>query len=140
EAEVGGSSLPAIRVTLNLQQLYATGVSLDEVRRALNDANVMRPNGVVENDRHNWQVSTGGQMNRADQFAPLIVAWRDGAPIRLQDVARVEVSVEERNNIGFYNHRRVVLLIVRSHADAKILEIVDCIRSQVPHLEAMLPA
>ncbi|HZH56940.1 MAG TPA: efflux RND transporter permease subunit [Burkholderiaceae bacterium] len=140
EVEVGGSSLPAIRVTLNPQQLYAAGVSLDEVRRALNEANTLRPNGVVENDRHTWQVSTGGQMNRAAQFAPLIVAWRDGAPIRLQDVARVEDSVEDRNNIGFYNDRRAVLLIVRRQADANILETVDRIRSQVPQLEAMLPA
>lgn len=140
EVEVGGSSLPAVRVTLNPQALYAAGVALDDVRRALNDANVMRPNGVIENDRHHWLVSTGGQMNRAAQFAPLIVAWRNGAPIRLQDVARVEDSVEDRNNIGFYNDRRAVLLIVRRQADANIIETVDQIRSQVPQLEAMLPA
>lgn len=140
EVEVGGSSLPAIRVTLNPQALYAAGVALDEVRRALNDANTMRPNGLVENDRHHWLVTTGGQMNRAEQFAPLIVAWRDGAPIRLQDVATVENSVEDRNNIGFYNDRRAVLLIVRRQADANILQTVDDIRSRVPQFEAMLPA
>ncbi len=140
EVEVGGSSLPAVRVTLNPQALYAAGVSLDEVRRALNDANTMRPNGIVENERHHWLVSTGGQMNRAAQFAPLIVAWRDGAPIRLQDVAVVEDSVEDRNNIGFYNDKEAVLLIVRRQADANILETVDEIRSRVPQFEAMLPA
>ena len=140
EVEVGGSSLPAIRVTLNPQALYAAGVALDDVRRALNDANPMRPNGVVENERHNWLVSTGGQMNRAEQFAPLIVAWRNGAPIRLQDVATVENSVEDRNNIGFYNDRRAVLLIVRRQADANILQTVDEIRERVPQFEAMLPA
>lgn len=140
EVEVGGSSLPAVRVTLNPQALYATGVALDDVRRALNDANAMRPNGVVENDRQNWLVSTGGQMDRAAQFRPLIVAWRNGAPIRLRDVATVEDSIEDRNNIGFYNDRRAVLLIVRRQADANIIETVDNIRSQVPQLEAMLPA
>ncbi|MFA7668105.1 MAG: efflux RND transporter permease subunit [Burkholderiaceae bacterium] len=140
EVEVGGSSLPAVRVTLNPQALYAAGVALDEVRRALNDANTMRPNGVVENESHNWLVSTGGQMSRADQFAPLIVAWRNGAPIRLQDVATVEDSIEDRNKIGFYNDRRAVLLIVRRQADANIIKTVDAIRDQVPVLEAMLPA
>jgi Cation/multidrug efflux pump len=140
EVEVGGSSLPAVRVTLNPQALYAAGVALDDVRRALNDANPMRPNGVLENERHNWLVSTGGQMSRAEQFAPLIVAWRNGAPIRLKDVAVVEDSVEERNNIGFYNDRRAVLLIVRRQADANILETVDEIRSRIPQFEAMLPA
>ncbi|NYT23653.1 efflux RND transporter permease subunit [Alcaligenaceae bacterium] len=140
EVEVGGSSLPAVRVTLNPQALYAAGVALDEVRRALNDANTMRPNGVVENERHNWLVSTGGQMNRAEQFAPLIVSWRNGAPIRLRDVATVEDSIEDRNKIGFYNDRRAVLLIVRRQADANIIKTVDAIRGQVPVLEAMLPA
>src|SRR5690606_20735066 len=140
EVEVGGSSLPAVRITLNPQKLYAAGVALDEVRRAITNANTLRPNGVVENERHNWLVSTGGQMNRAAQFAPLVVAWRDGAPIRLQDVAVVQDSVEERNNIGFYNDRPAVLLIVRRQADANIIKTVDAIRSQVPQLEAMLPA
>ncbi|MFT0851722.1 efflux RND transporter permease subunit [Achromobacter sp. F4_2707] len=140
EVEVGGSSLPAVRVTLNPQALYAAGVALDDVRRALNDANTLRPNGIVENDRHHWLVSTGGQINRASQFAPLIVAWRNGAPIRLQDVAVVEDSVEDRNNIGFYNDSRAVLLIVRRQADANILKTVDEIRSRVPQFEAMLPA
>src|SRR5690606_12663015 len=140
EVDVGGSSLPAVRVTLNPQALYAAGVALDDVRRALNDANSMRPNGVVENERHHWLVSTGGQLNRAEQFAPLIVAWRNGAPIHLQDVATVENSVEDRNNIGFYNDRRAVLLIVRRQADANILQTVDEIRERMPQFEAMLPA
>ena len=140
EVDVGGSSLPAVRVTLNPQALYAAGVALDEVRRALNDANTMRPNGIVENERHHWLVSTGGQINRAEQFAPLIVAWRNGAPIRLQDVATVEDSVEDRNNIGFYNDSRAVLLIVRRQADANILQTVDQIRERLPQFAAMLPA
>ncbi|HLT98957.1 MAG TPA: efflux RND transporter permease subunit [Burkholderiaceae bacterium] len=140
EVEVGGSSLPAVRVTLNPQQLYAAGVALDDVRRAISDANTMRPNGIVENDRHHWLVSTGGQLSRANQFASLVVAWRNGAPIRLQDVATVENSVEDRNNIGFYNDRRAVLLIVRRQADANILQTVDEIRERMPQFEAMLPA
>ncbi|MGB6104273.1 MAG: efflux RND transporter permease subunit [Pusillimonas sp.] len=140
EVEVGGSSLPAIRVSLNPLALNSAGVALDDVRAALSNANTMRPNGMVENDRYHWQISSGGQLTRAEQYSPLIVAWRDGSPIRLQDVARVEDSVENVFNTGFYNDRQAVLLIVRRQADANIIETVDAIREHMPGFEAMLPA
>ncbi|HWK71842.1 MAG TPA: efflux RND transporter permease subunit [Burkholderiaceae bacterium] len=140
EVEVGGSSLPAIRVSLNPQALNSAGVALDEVRTALSNANTMRPNGVVENDRYNWQLSSGGQLTRAEQYKPLIVAWREGSPIRLQDVARVEDSVEDLFNAGYFNDSPAVLLIIRRQADANIIETVDAIREQLPAFEAMLPA
>ncbi len=140
EVEVGGSSLPAIRVSLNPQALNSAGVALDEVRTALSSANTMRPNGVVENDRYNWQLSSGGQLTRAEQYKPLIVAWRDGSPIRLQDIAKVEDSVEDLFNAGYFNDSPAVLLIIRRQADANIIETVDAIREQLPAFEAMLPA
>ncbi|NYT58081.1 efflux RND transporter permease subunit [Alcaligenaceae bacterium] len=140
EVTVGGSSLPAIRVSLNPLALNSAGVALDEVRAALSGANTMRPNGVVENDNYHWQVSTGGQLSRAEQYKPLIVAWRDGSPIRLQDVALVEDSVENVFNTGFFNDRQAILLIVRRQADANIIETVDTIRAQMPAFESMLPA
>ncbi|RTZ41750.1 multidrug transporter subunit MdtC [Candidimonas sp. SYP-B2681] len=140
EVEVGGSSLPAIRVTLNPQALNSAGVSLDEVRMALSNANTMRPNGVVENDMYHWRVTSGGQLTKAAQYRPLIVAWRDGSPIRVQDVATVEDSVEDLFNTGFLNDQRAVLLVIRRQADANIIETVDAIRAQLPAFEAMLPA
>jgi multidrug efflux pump len=140
EVTVGGSSLPAIRVSLNPQALTSAGVSLDEVRTALSNANTMRPNGIVENDEHHWQVSSGGQLNKAAQYRPLIVAWRDGSPIRVQDVATVEDSVEDLFNTGFLNAQRAVLLVIRRQADANIIETVDAIRNQLPAFEALLPA
>ncbi|QAA95230.1 efflux RND transporter permease subunit [Pollutimonas thiosulfatoxidans] len=140
EVEVGGSSLPAIRVSLNPQALNSAGVALDDVRAALSSANTMRPNGVVENDSTHWQISSGGQLTRAEQYRPLIVAWRDGGPIRLSDVAQVEDSVENVFNTGFFNDSQAVLLIVRRQADANIIETVDAIRAQFPAFQAMLPA
>ena len=140
EVEVGGSSLPAIRVSLNPQSLYSAGISLDEVRAALSNANTMRPNGVVENDRHHWQISSGGQLTKAEEYKPLIVAWRDGSPVRLQDVAKVEDSVENLFNTGFFNDSNAVLMIIRRQADANIIETVDAIRERLPAFEAMLPA
>ncbi|MGB3289158.1 MAG: multidrug efflux RND transporter permease subunit [Burkholderiaceae bacterium] len=140
EVDVGGSSLPAIRVSLNPQALNSAGVSLDAVRTALSGANTMRPNGVVENDRYNWQLSSGGQLTRAEQYKPLIVAWRDGSPIRLQDIAKVEDSVEDVFNAGYFNDSPAVLLIIRRQASANIIETVDAIREQLPAFQAMVPA
>src|SRR5690554_6005668 len=140
EVDVGGSSLPAIRVSLNPQALNAAGVALDEVRAALSDANTMRPNGLVENSLYHWQINSGRPLTRAEQYRSLIVAWRDGAPVRLQDVARVTDSVEDVNNMGFLGTQRAVLLTVRRQAYANIIQTVDAIRDQLPALQALLPA
>ncbi|WP_026068010.1 efflux RND transporter permease subunit [Pusillimonas noertemannii] len=140
EVTVGGSSLPAVRVSLNPQALVSAGVSLDEIRMALSNANTLRPNGIVENDRHHWQILSSPQMTRAEQYAPLIVAWRDGAPIRLRDIATVEDGVEEIYNVGYFNDKQAVLLIIRRQPDANIIETVDAIRAQLPMFQAMAPA
>ncbi|NLY28818.1 MAG: MMPL family transporter [Alcaligenaceae bacterium] len=140
EVEVGGSSLPAVRVTLNPNALISAGIALDDVRRTLGDANTLRPNGVIENAETHWLVSSGGQLKHANDYRPLIVAWRNGAPVRLGDIARVEDSVEDLFNTGFFNDRQAVLLIIRRQPDANIIETVDTIRAQMPAYEAMLPA
>ncbi|HLS51857.1 MAG TPA: efflux RND transporter permease subunit, partial [Burkholderiaceae bacterium] len=140
EVSVGGSSLPAVRVSLNPKALASNGVALDQVRQVLADANTMRPNGLLENDDFHWQVSSGGQLKQADNYTDLIVSWKDGRPIRLQDVATVEDSVEDPFNIGFYNHRSAVLLIIRRQPDANIIETVDAVRKQLPAFQAMVPA
>ena len=139
EVQVGGSSLPAVRVSLNPLALTSAGVALDDVRQALAGANTVKPNGLVENGSHQWQLSAGSQLMRAEQYRPLIVAWRDGAPIRLEDVATVEDSVEERYTMGFYNRQQAVLLTVRRQPDANIISTVDAIRTQLPGFRALLP-
>lgn len=139
EVTVGGSSLPAVRVSLDPHALNAAGIALDEVRAVLADANTLRPNGFVENDSDQWQLNSGHPLVHAGQYRPLIVAWRDGAAVRLEDVAQVEDSVEELNNTGFLNDRNAVLLIVRRQADANIIDTVDAIRDQLPVLQSMLP-
>jgi len=139
EVTVGGSSLPAVRVDLIPGALSSRGVSLDEVRQALNAANANRPKGMLESDRYHWQIMASDQLGRAEQYRPLIVAWRNGAPVRLSDVATVEDSVEDLYQTGFYNDRKAILLILRRQADANIIETVDAIRAQLPQLAAFLP-
>jgi len=139
EVTVGGSSLPAVRVDLIPGALSSRGVSLDEVRQALSNANATRPKGVLENDRYHWQVMASDQLDRAEQYRPLIVAWRNGAPVRLSDVATVQDSVEDLFQTGFYNDRNAILLILRRQADANIIEAVEAVRAQLPQLAALLP-
>ena len=140
EVDVGGSSLPAIRIDLNPQALNSAGVALDDVRTALVNANGLRPNGMVENGQYHWLLNSGDQLTKSVQYRPLIVAWRNGAPIRLSDVATVTDSVEDLFNAGFFNNQKAISLIVRRQSDANIIETVDAIRAQIPSFQAMLPA
>ncbi|KAG1435827.1 hypothetical protein G6F57_020946 [Rhizopus arrhizus] len=80
------------------------------------------------------------QLSRAEQYRPLIVAWNDGAPVRVSDVAKVEDSVEDLYQTGFFNERKAILMIVRRQADANIIEAVDAVRAQLPVLQALMPA
>ncbi len=140
DVTVGGSSLPAVRVTVLPGALANRGVSLDQVRTTLANANANRPKGVLENDQYHWQILVNDQLSRAEQYRPLIVAWNNGAPVRVSDVAKVEDSVEDLFQTGFFNNRRAILLVVQRQADANIIETVDAVRAQLPILRAMLPA
>ncbi len=140
EVTVGGGSLPAVRINLNPQALANAGVSLDEVRNALTRENSIGPNGYIENSQHQWYLSSGRQMNTAAQFRPLIVAWRNDSPIRLQDVGTVEDASEDKFNVGYLNDQQGILLLIRRQADANIIETVDAIRDRMQAFEAMMPA
>lgn len=140
EVSVGGGSLPAIRVNLNPHQLAVEGIALDDVRRVLASENQLRPNGYIENEDQQWWLNASKQFTTAAQLGPLIIDWKDGAAVRLQDVATIEDSVEDTNNLGYLNDEPAVLLIVRRQANANIIETVEAIRERIPQFEAMMPA
>ena len=140
EVTIGGSSLPAVRIDLEPDALSQYSVSLDDVRTAIAAANSTRPKGVLENETHRWQIVANDQLWRAAEYRPLIVAFRNGAPVRLSDVARVQDSVEDTNNIGYFNTKQAILVVVRSQANANIIRTVDQITQELPVLRAMLPA
>jgi multidrug efflux pump len=139
DVTVGGSSLPAIRVDVLPGALTSRGVSLDEVRTTLANANANRPKGFVESGDYQWTVMASDQLSKAAQYRPLIVAWRNGAPVRLSDVATVEDSVEDLFQTGFFNNQRAILLIVRREAAANIIKVVDELREELPRLQAQMP-
>jgi multidrug efflux pump len=137
---VGGSSLPAVRVDLNPMALARYGIGLDEVRRVLATANVNRPKGQLDNGRYTWEINATDQLRKATQYEPLIVAWRNGAPVRLIDVARIESAVEDLRAGAVSNGETAVVLVIFRQPGVNIIDTVDRIRAELPYLRALVPA
>ncbi|MEO6002238.1 MAG: efflux RND transporter permease subunit [Opitutus sp.] len=140
DVQVWGSSLPAVRVQLNPNALAHNGIALDEVRRAIVGTNSLRPRGVIEHEDRQWQVQISDQLRRAEEYRPLIIRYRNGAPVRLSDVATVTDSVENRYSSAFHNERSAVLLMVRRQPGANIIATIDAINAQLPGLKALVPS
>jgi len=137
---VGGSSLPAVRVDLNPMALARYGIGLDEVRQVLAAANVNRPKGQLDNGRLTWEINATDQLREAVRYEPLIVAWRNGAPVRLTDVARVHAAVEDLRAGAVSNGEPAVVLVIFRQPGVNIIETVDRIRAELPYLRALVPA
>ncbi|HIB8733837.1 TPA: efflux RND transporter permease subunit [Klebsiella pneumoniae] len=131
DVDVGGSSLPAVRVDLNPQALFNQGVSLDAVRTAISDANVRKPQGALEDSAHRWQVQTNDELKTAADYQPLIVHYQNGAAVRLGDVATVSDSVQDVRNAGMTNAKPAILLMIRKLPEANIIQTVDSIRARL---------
>ncbi|WP_265535117.1 efflux RND transporter permease subunit [Pseudomonas saponiphila] len=140
EVQIGGSSLPAVRIELEPQLLNQYGVALDDVRNAIANANQRRPKGSVEDEQRLWQIQANDQLEKARDYEPLIIHYKDGAALRLKDVAKVSDGVEDRYNSGFFNDDAAVLLVINRQAGANIIETVNEIKAQLPALQAVLPA
>ena len=143
--ELGGASLPGVRVEVNPLQLARAGVGLEDVRTALQSASANRPRGAVEridSQSHGmaWQIYSNQAALKASDFAPLVVAWRNGAPVRLSDVAQVLDGPEDPRTMGLFNGKRSVQVLITRQPDANIVATVDALKAQVPGLRALLPA
>ena len=139
EVQLGGASLPAVRVQIDPNALNQYGIALDEVARAIREANSLRPQGDLELGARTWQIRANDQLRRAEEYRPLLIAWRNGNPVRLGDVATVQDSTEDRYSMGFHNDRNAVLLIISRQPGANIVETVDSIYERLPVLRALLP-
>jgi multidrug efflux pump len=137
---VGGSSLPAVRVELNPHALARYNIGLEDVRAVLASANVNRPKGQIHGPERAWELRTSDQLRYADEYRPLLVAWRNGAAVRLSDVGEVVDSVEDLRAIGVANGKPAALVIIYRQPGANIIETVDRIREAQGDLHALLPA
>ncbi|MBS7458489.1 efflux RND transporter permease subunit [Coralloluteibacterium stylophorae] len=140
EVELGGASLPAIRVEIQPLALARNGVSLEDVRAALQAANANRPKGAIDGDALRWQILTSQVGRDVEGYRRLVVAWRNGAPVRLGDVATVRDGVENEQVVGLYNGQPAVIVRITREPGANIVETVDAIRALVPGLAERLPA
>ncbi len=137
---IGGSSLPAVRVELNPQALYNYGIGLEDVRAALASANANSPKGTIDDGNRRFQIYTNDQANVAADYAPLVIAYRNGAGVRLSDVAQVSDSVQDNRNLGMSEGQPSVLVILYRQPNANIIETVDAVKAELPHLKAAMPA
>lgn len=136
---IDGASLPAVRIQLNPNALASYGIALDEVRNAISNANVQRPLGILEEDDSRWQVYTSETLRTAADYQNLVIRYGDAGPVRLQDVATVSDSVENRYTDGFHNRSSAVTLTVSRQTGANIVETIDAINAQLPTLRALMP-
>jgi multidrug efflux pump len=139
QVTVGGSSLPAVRVELNPAALNKYGIGFDEVRTAINATNANRPKGIVEEGDKQWQIYANDQARKASEYLPLIVAYRNGAAVRLGEVAEVLDSVQDLRNAGISNSKPAVLVLLYRQPGANIIETADRVRGVMPQLQASLP-
>ncbi|WP_137817736.1 efflux RND transporter permease subunit [Pseudomonas sp. 2FG] len=140
EVQIGGSSLPAVRVALEPRQLDQYGIALDEVRSAIVRANLDRPKGAVEDANRHWQMQANDQLVKAADYRALIIRYQNHAPVRLGDVAQVRDGVEDRYNSGFYNDADAVLMVINRQPGANIIETIEGIRAELPALQAVIPS
>src|SRR6202049_566751 len=138
QVTVGGSALPGVRVELNLSSLNNDGIGLEQVRTILSKANANRPKGEVADQTSAWALSATDQLLSADQYRPLIVAYNNGAAVRLSDVADVTDSVEDVRNAGMVDGVPAVMIIIFHQPGANIIDTVDRVTAALPQLKASI--
>ncbi|WP_153134619.1 efflux RND transporter permease subunit [Paraburkholderia agricolaris] len=141
EVDVNGSANPAVRVELNPTALYHYGIGLEDVRAALASANANSPKGVIESEGARYQLYANDQARAADQYKDLIIAYRNGAGVKLSDVAEIDDSVEDLRNLGLSrDNQPSVLVMLYRQPGANILRTVDSVRALIRQLKPALPA
>ena len=138
EVTVGGSSLPAVRVELNPSALFKYGIGLEDVRAALASANAHSPKGAIEAGERHFQIYNNDQATAAAEYKSLIIAYRNGAPVRLTDVGDVIDQVENIRNAGLANGKPSVLVILYRAPGANIIDTVDRVYALLPELQAAI--
>ncbi len=140
QVSVAGSSLPAVRVELNPDALNKYGIGVETVRAAIATTNANRPKGILDDGARSWQILANDQAKTAAEYIPLLVAYRNGAAVRLGDVATVEDSVQDLRNAGLANGRPAVMLTLHRQPGANIIDTVDRVKALLPQLRASIPA
>ncbi|GBQ87758.1 multidrug efflux pump acriflavin resistance protein AcrB/AcrD/AcrF [Gluconacetobacter johannae DSM 13595] len=138
--QVSGSALPAVRVEMNPLPLYKYGIGFEDVRAALASANAHTPKGFIDQDGRRMTLETNDQARNAQAYRDLVLAWRNGRPVRLADVATITDGVEDLRNAGYYNRKPAIVVQVFMQAGANVVQALDRIHTELPYMQATLPA
>ena len=137
--QLNGASLPAVRIELNPRALFKYGIGLEDVRAAVSAANANSPKGGIEQGAQRFQIYANDTAAAAADYKTLVVAYRNNAAVRLQDVAEVLDGVENVRNMGIANGDPAVLVNITQQPGANVIDVVDHIRAMLPELQSALP-
>jgi multidrug efflux pump len=135
-----GGSNPAVRIELNPNVLNQMEIGLEDLRAAIGVSNANRPKGVLEEGPIQWSLNTTDQLMTAEDYRPLMIAYRNGAPVRLSDVANITDSVEDIRNFALADGRPSISVLIFRQPGANIIQTIENVKSVLPQLRAQLPA
>jgi len=136
---ISGGQKPAVRIQANPTALASYGLSLEDLRTSLGQANVDQAKGILDGPRQSYTIGANDQLSSSNQYKPLIVAYKDGAPVRLSDVAAVIDSAENVKQAAWMNLTPAVIMNIQRQPGANIITVVDHIKALLPQLQATLP-
>jgi multidrug efflux pump len=140
DVELGGGSLPAVRVAVNPYEVNSYGISMEDVRAAIEASNANRPKGLIAGkDGRSWQIYTNAAGKTAADYRPLVIAWRGSSAVRLGDIATVSDSVADTRTLGLYNGKRAIIVNITQQPGANLIQMVDKINAELPALRQQLP-
>jgi hydrophobe/amphiphile efflux-1 (HAE1) family protein len=137
---IGGQQKAAVRIQVDPQALAARGINLEDVRTVLGQANVDLAKGALNSPRQTYTLNTNDQIFNPDQYADLVIAYRNGSPVRIRDIGRAISAPENDLIAGWDNHQRAVILAVQRQPGANVIETVQRIKDMMPTLQASIPA
>ncbi|WP_024510201.1 efflux RND transporter permease subunit [Bradyrhizobium sp. ARR65] len=137
---VGGQQKASVRVQVDSQALAARGINLEDVRTVLGQANVDLAKGTLNSPRQTYTLNTNDQLFQPDKYADLVIAYRNGSPVRLRDIGRVISAPENDLIAGWYNNQRAIILAIQRQPGANVIQTVQRIKDMMPALQASIPA
>jgi len=140
EVQVAGAEQPAIRVKVNPMQLAAMGLSIEQVRLAVVNANTLAPLGIIEGDKQAVALESNAQLRKLEDYKSIVVKTVNGTVVRLSDIATVEAGTRNSRSAAMFNAQPAVLLIITKSADANVIETVDRVKELIPEIQRWVPA
>ncbi|HOZ47331.1 MAG TPA: efflux RND transporter permease subunit [Candidatus Hydrogenedentes bacterium] len=139
QVQVYGSQKYAVRAQVDPRALVSRGIGIDEVSNAIQAGNVNMPSGDLQGRVKAYTLQAAGELYRAEDYGPLVVAWRNGSPVRLQDIGRVLDSVENDQAASWFNHTRAIVLAVQRQPGVNTIEVVNAVKRLLPSFREQMP-